>query len=230
MDEQKASTWRWGRRLFVPAALTLSLTLGLAACGGSSPKDAVATLGDDNNTDDVSNSDATNSDTEITEEERQQAMLDFARCMREHGVDMPDPTFDENGGSTMAIGVEGENMPDQATMEAAQEACEPIMEDVIAAGPQDMDPEEVAKRQEEALAFAKCMRDHGVDFPDPQFEGGGRMTQSMTADPSDPNFQAAQEACATEFSGGGGPGFSVGGPAVGSSSDGKTTNSDGGDE
>ena len=32
------------------------------------------------------------------------AMLDFARCMREHGVDMPDPKFDGDGGVMMQVG------------------------------------------------------------------------------------------------------------------------------
>src|SRR5204862_2850798 len=35
---------------------------------------------------------------------RQQAMLDFASCMREHGVDMPDPKFDSEGHAAIAIG------------------------------------------------------------------------------------------------------------------------------
>jgi hypothetical protein len=228
MNPQRPSTWRWARRVLTPAALALSLTLlltvslmfGLAACGGNAPSDDVATLGgDDGSTENTSDE---NPDAEVTEEERQQAMLDYARCMREHGVDMPDPTFGEDGQrGGLIIGGDRENMPDQATMEAAQDACQPLMEDVFGSGPMDLDPEEVAKRQEEALAFAKCMRDHGVDFPDPQFEGGGRATQSLTIDPTDPTFQAAQEACAPE--GDGGPGFTVGGPggslATGSDAD-----------
>ena len=63
------------------------------------------------------------------------AMLDFSRCMREHGVDMPDPTFSDNGsgGGMVAKVVGGGPMsggakPDDKTMQAAQAACQPIMD------------------------------------------------------------------------------------------------------
>ena len=76
--------------------------------------------------------------------------------------------------------------------------------------------------RDQALAFAECMRDHGIDFPDPQFERRRRRIGDRprrTVDPSDPEFQDAQEACAEDgggiFSVGGGPG---GGPVTGSSS------------
>jgi hypothetical protein len=199
------------RRLLLPAVL--SLALWTTACGGGgNGNDQVATLSnDDGSTEQTGNDSGTGE--ELTEEERQQAMLDFAACMREHGVDMPDPTFDENGRGLMIGGVGGDAM-DPAVMEAAQEACQPLMQEVIDSAP-ELDEEEAEKMKEQALEFARCMREHGVDFPDPQFEGGGRMTQSMTADPNDPAFQDAQEACAGD---GDGPGFSINvGPAGGSS-------------
>ena len=49
-------------------------------------------------------------------------MLEFAQCMRDHGVDMPDPMFNDDGG--VQIGVGGEetrSTPDD--FEAATEAC-----------------------------------------------------------------------------------------------------------
>jgi hypothetical protein len=220
MDEATTRARRWARRVLLPATLMLTLTLGLAACGGDSPTATVASL--DDGTENASN-DADNADNaEMTDEERQQAMLDYARCMREHGIDMPDPTFDSNGRGAITIsgGSAGEPM-DQSAMDAAQEACQPLMQDVIDSAP-EMDPEEVEQRKQEALEFAKCMRDHGVDFPDPVFGDGGRMTQAMTADPGDPNFQSAQEECGRD---GGGPGFSIGGP-VGSADSGMATNGD----
>ena len=33
-----------------------------------------------------------------------QAMLNFARCMREHGINMPDPKFSSNGATVMQNG------------------------------------------------------------------------------------------------------------------------------
>jgi hypothetical protein len=46
--------------------------------------------------------------------------------MRDHGVDMPDPRFDANGGMTMQIGGGGQQ-PDPDAMQAAQEACQDLM-------------------------------------------------------------------------------------------------------
>ena len=58
------------------------------------------------------------------------------------------------------------------------------------------------------------MREHGIDFPDPQVDGGGRDDRRPgdkdSLDPSSPEFQAAQEACQSIMPDGG-PGFSVGG-------------------
>jgi hypothetical protein len=69
-----------------------------------------------------------------------------------------------------------------------------------------MDPE----LADQLLEFAQCMRDEGIDFPDPQFSGGGVTVQiggpdGDGIDPSSEAFQAAQEACG-ELLPGGGPG------------------------
>jgi hypothetical protein len=48
------------------------------------------------------------------------------------------------------------------------------------------------------LAYAKCMRDHGIsDFPDPQPGGGIGISgdRGGDLDPDNPQFQAAADAC-----------------------------------
>ena len=68
--------------------------------------------------------------------------------------------------------------------------------------------------QETMLEFASCMREHGVDMPDPDFSGGGARMQFRAGaggvDPESPTFQKAQEACQEilEEAFGDGPGFS----------------------
>ncbi len=54
-------------------------------------------------------------------------------------------------------------------------------------------------RLDGALAFARCMREHGVDMPDPRVggEGGG---VAVTIDPEQmrsPGFKRAEKACGT---------------------------------
>ena len=54
------------------------------------------------------------------------------------------------------------------------------------------------------LAFAQCMREHGIDMPDPQFENGGRVMigggpgedgEGRSSIRESDEFQAAEEAC-----------------------------------
>ncbi|MCI0581347.1 MAG: hypothetical protein L0227_00385 [Chloroflexi bacterium] len=134
----------------------------------------------------------------------QEAALAFAECMREHGVDMADPEFDSAGGGGFRIGIgspNGGDVPDRETLEAAMEACRELMPTLGGPGGRELTPED----QDKILAFTECMREHGVDMPDPQFgEGGGFIRvgpgddangDGPAFDPSDEDFQAAQEAC-----------------------------------
>lgn len=63
---------------------------------------------------------------------------------------------------------------------------------------------------DEMLAFARCMRDRGIDMADPEPGGGVRMAiGERDLDTRDPDFQAAEKACRPQ--GAGTEGFSVGG-------------------
>jgi hypothetical protein len=172
------------------AAITL-----LAACGGgSSPSAQVASLGG-------SNSDATTTTTAASSEaDVQQAMLDFAKCMREHGIDMPDPTFGENGDAQFNAGATG-SPADQAKLDEAQQACQSYLDKVKSNAP-PIDPAKVEEERQKQLAFAQCMRDHGIDFPDPQVSSNGAGIQVQQGgpgiDPNSPGFKEAFDACAAQ--------------------------------
>ena len=81
-------------------------------------------------------------------------------------------------------------------MRAAEKACAKYQD---AIEPPELSDEEEAEFKPAALANARCMREHGVEFPDPTFdENGGaqiRMSKSMGIDPEDPAFQKAMKAC-----------------------------------
>src|SRR4051812_33842877 len=110
------------------------------------------------------------------EAKNRKAMLDYARCMRDHGIDMPDPQF--NGGRVTQR-MKGGTPEEPRT---AEKACEKYRAQVKA-------PEMNAAQKEEfkkaALANARCMRDHGIDFPDPQFDanGGARVKIGKSLNP-----------------------------------------------
>lgn len=122
--------------------------------------------------------------------DREDAMLDYAQCMREHGVPMEDPTGDRG------LLIKADGSVDEETLKAAEEACGDLLEDVMGEdGPGEMP----AEQKEAMLAMAQCMRDRGWDMPDPQFDGG-RVTQRLDGrvDPEDPAFQRDSEECAQE--------------------------------
>jgi hypothetical protein len=143
--------------------------------------------------------------------------------MRDNGIDMPDPEFvdtegDSAGKGGMAFRVGGpEGGPDKDEYSAADAACRHhlanVLSDRAAVG---LSPED----EEKLLAFTRCMREHGIDLPDPG-QGGVIIDEGSGSgpniDPNDPDFQAAQEACGDLLPGkmqvnGSGPG---GGPVEG---------------
>lgn len=238
------------RRLAVLGLAVVTLVGLTTACDTTKDSgDGVATLdtrtkGNDDNDNDTGKDKGKKQDA--TDEERQDAMLEFAACMREHGVDMPDPKMSSDGGISIAVEASapasGGGGPDSAEMkktEEANKACEHIMEAVMGE-PDEMSPEDQAKFRDEQLAYAKCMRDNGVDMPDPEIEfDGGKTKINMGApgdggqriDPNSETFKKATEACESKLGDGriaiaGGP---AGGPTGGVSTGPAFTES-GGDE
>ncbi len=126
------------------------------------------------------------------------AMLQFASCMRSNGVDMPDPKF--SGGRVMMRAGGPDTNPD--TMRAAEKACAKYRDAVKPPEMSDAQKEEFKKA---ALANARCMRDHGIDFPDPTFgaDGGAQVKigRGTGVDPESPKFKAAQKACESTMPG-----------------------------
>lgn len=95
-------------------------------------------------------------------------MVKFAQCMRDNGVDMPDPKEDGSGGVMLEAVPGGEaGSADMEKMNAANEACKKHLPNGGEFKPPS--PEEQDKMRQQA----KCMRDRGYNWPDPKFEGGG---------------------------------------------------------
>src|SRR5262245_15697567 len=127
------------------AVIPLALVLVLGACGGSgSGGSGVASL------DDGTGNQATSSDSgddEVTPEEAEEAFTKYAECMREHGVDMPDPEVAGDGGGDGGVltfragtGGPGGGNAESKAFEEAQDACGDLIEGVVNNGPRDLDP------------------------------------------------------------------------------------------
>jgi hypothetical protein len=188
------------RRVVAAAGLAIVLAGSLAACGADTGGSDVASLA----TGDQAGGTSTTVATPLTDEEIAEAQEAFQACMEEHGVDIQVAPVeaDGSGGGGMVMRTEGggpadegsADMPSKDEMDAANEECQPLMDKVIQNAPEP-DPEELEQMKEQALQFAQCMRDNGVDMPDPQFEENG-ITQTLgPAQAEDPDMDAATETC-----------------------------------
>ena len=154
-------------RVHLLALPIVTASLALAACGGDDNSSGAS--GDD-------------------QAQFREAALEYAECMRRNGVDMPDPVAGEGIRLSMPDGVP------RATVERAERSCRKHLED---AEPPELSEEEQREMRERALKHAQCMREHGIDFPDPTFGEGGRIEQRLGGgiDPNDPAFEEAEREC-----------------------------------
>ena len=169
------------------------LALVAAGCGGDdTADDGVASI------EDLSGATTTTvasqpNDTELALDEEK--VLAFAACMRDGGVDFPDPVVDSDGNvgfDLLAMRDLGE--VDEAEMEAAFESCFQHLEGV------NFGFERVFETdfQDEVVVFAGCMRENGIDMPDPDFSGimeGSPIFPGWEPELDDPDFEAAFAAC-----------------------------------
>lgn len=169
------------QRLMAGAAL-VALSLGLVACGGGGggSEEGVPRL--DGGTAAGASADGSR--------DPQEAMLDYAECMRSNGVDMPDP---QNGGFVITPETQDTSAEGRREFEGADKKCRRHLKNMR---PPKVSEEEQAQMREAALKHARCMREHGIDMPDPEFGEGGRMAIPLDSlDLNDPDFQEAQKAC-----------------------------------
>ena len=166
-------------RLFV---IALAATASLAACG-------------------VEEEPASRLDRPSQEAENRKAMLDYARCMRENGVDMPDPKFDGRPGD--AGKGPGKTNPDE--MRTPSRRARSI---------RDADQAARALRRGEggvqaggAGQRALHARARHREVPGPDVRRERRCAdpheQGMGINPESAKFQAAQKACESTMPGAG---------------------------
>lgn len=181
-------------RLLAVAA-TIALCLALGACGGSSSPSASA------------------ASERAKEHENEVKFTDFARCLREHGIEAKAETRPGGGFGLRVGGPGGARGPvSPERMEAAQNACKKYRPEPKKV---NLSPQQKIELEERVQKFAKCMREHGIKV-ELSTRGGGVQIGihhfgSGGPNPESPAFQAAQKACQglLPFKGKGGP---FGGP------------------
>ncbi|WP_203925654.1 hypothetical protein [Virgisporangium ochraceum] len=112
----------------------------------------------------------------------------FAQCMRDNGIDMPDPQVDGEGRVSFGMPKGDAEPVDREKMQAAHEKCKQHLPN--GGEPPKLSDEDLEKMRK----FSQCMRENGYpDFPDPQPEGGIRIEGDQNGD-MDPESQKWKDA------------------------------------
>lgn len=177
---------------FVFAIGLVTVSTGLAVVDGTTPAALaqVATLGSPP-------PDAEASAAPIEELSAEDSMLAYAACMRENGVATEDPQFDINGNliSKPAFKAALDKSQGDETFLAASDICG----DLLMALKPALDPALQAEQTESALRFAACMREQGLEWPDPAPDGSKFAGSDFKLDKKSPEFAATFEACSDEL-------------------------------
>jgi hypothetical protein len=162
------------------SAAVIGVALLAAACGGSSDASSGGAALDEAR--EAGSGDG--NDTAPLDEDAQ--ALVFAECVRDKGVDMPDPGPGQQG-LIDAFQAVARNY-DRATLEQALAACQNLMPQYAQEHPTGDDWQ---------LDLAECLREQGLDVSDTPFEDA----HSGAVDVNE--FAAAMEVCRNELAGGG---------------------------
>jgi hypothetical protein len=112
--------------------------------------------------------------------------------MRNHGVtNFPDPTPDGNGGYEFQF-QGGSKSQLTGSLQAAQDACKAL-------SPQQATGQQLSTAEQQGwLAWARCIRGHGVpNFPDPDFSAGG-VSIANPGGTNSAQMNAATAACRSQ--------------------------------
>ncbi|WP_173316360.1 hypothetical protein [Streptomyces fulvorobeus] len=170
---------RRGRGGVRALALAAVLALASAACGEDSGSSGVASAGEDRQ--ETSSASATPTGS------RQDQLVGFARCMRENGVEIPDPAPGEEN-VQLPAGTKGDSRTQAALAECQR---------LLGGGAKDTTD---STAQDRAVELAECLRGKGLDVADP--EPGKPLQLSGAA--GNPEAREAITACRTAVGAGAG--------------------------
>jgi hypothetical protein len=140
-----------------------------------------------------------------------QARLNFAKCMRAHGVSVPDPSANGGpaGGGSGTPGGGFRQLRSSPNFEAASTACAKYRSKAFGFG--NFTPAQRAAAQQALVKFAECMRSNRIEnIPDPSSSSGGGFgifRSIPSSERNSPEFKKALMACSSTL-----PRFGRGGP------------------
>lgn len=157
--------------------------VALAACGGSSSSGSNGSAG------------ASNKGSQ-----QETAQLKLTECLREHGVNIPDS-------ANRAAAIQGlANVP-QSTVQTAMSACRKYASGSSVSASSRA---QGVQRREQVLSYARCLREHGLNVPEPTPTTSGGIPaflQALHEAQQSPTFTKANQTCQQKlpkgFAGGG---------------------------
>jgi hypothetical protein len=174
-------------------SVILVVALMASACSDSGDSAEIASLDTDS-----ANTSEDDSDGDVDPEaESEAAMLAFTQCLRDQGIDVDDPTMDADGNMQLPpINIEipdvvanPDELPDMSEFEDMIAPCEEHLEGVVST----FSSADTTEIEDMLLAYAECMRDNGVDMPDPDFSSSGGVIDLGAIGGED--FEAAEAVC-----------------------------------
>jgi hypothetical protein len=123
------------------------------------------------------------------------ARVAAASCMRAQGVNIPDPGI---GRASVLNMLRVLSSYPRAKIQAAEIACAAQIHQAFP-NATSLTPAERAQRLQEAVAFAACMRSHGINFPDPTTavsDPSGYYQALQSINVSSPAVKTAGKTCA----------------------------------
>jgi hypothetical protein len=157
------------RHLIYPGGVLLAVGLGLTGCGGSGSQQPAASS---------------------TPASAQSQLLAYARCLRSHGIQVPDP----DPANPNQLNIPKSAIADVSKLDAAEQSCRKYGGKLITG------LNSTGSGNSREVQLAKCLRQHGIPVADPQ------PGQSLTLPPGTTTQSAAKaiEECTRMGSGSGG--------------------------
>ena len=159
--------------------------LVVTACASPPPSRSVASL--------PGSGSGTHSTAALTATRSDQDMVDFARCLRSHGLAEPDP-FHRPGHVGLSIEIPQPGPTTNSALAACNHFISPIQQQKEAGARQ-----ELAAWLPALTRYAQCMRDHDIAMLDPDAQGSLNLgaVPGISSDFGrySPQFRAADGAC-----------------------------------
>jgi hypothetical protein len=174
---------RWQLFAVAPLLFVTVMLVVLAGCGSTSGYTGVASAGG-------ASAGRTASPSTSPSADQDERRLQFTRCMREHGVDLPDPGPNGVPRPGLGSGAAALRDTDRQAFEDALDACRQYADGaVLHGGLSEQDKQQM-------LDFTTCLREQGVDIGDPDPATGVPPMEDLRKLRSDPDLEKALDACA----------------------------------